>query len=107
MTGKPLRAKTWAIPLPMVPAPTTPTTLISLMREDLYRARDLPCPDQHTRDVIAPAGLVSGGDEAGACLVEVVGVAEDAGDVLVVHLSHQAVGGEEVEVARGNGEVDH
>src|SRR5260370_37819266 len=30
ITEKPLRAKTWAIPLPMVPAPTTPTSLISM-----------------------------------------------------------------------------
>src|SRR5262245_12526778 len=69
MTERPARAAVWAIPLPIVPAPITPTVLISVANVCLpfHRERDrVSAAETERRDPAlraAPSHLVEQGDE--------------------------------------------
>src|ERR1700677_3636961 len=104
ITLYPLRAKTWAIPLPMVPAPTTPTTLIVL---NWSTESALAASHQHAGDVIPAAGLIRRLDQLRARLLQIPGGVQNPRDTLVIHFPHQAIRSQQIQVAVRHHKVDH
>src|SRR3954447_24455040 len=112
-TEKPERAQTWAMPLPMVPAPRTAIVWMEDMGRSLagelqvLRVCDSGSDEGYEKDgdVVGPAASVgcldqglAGGVEAGL-RDGVCGFAENVGDLVVCELASETVGGEEVDVA--------